>query len=342
MSTPLSHEALNQLFTKKLRHLSLQRFMDWCSDNDVRAEEVARANWTDSQGHAWSMVSRLGYLWLVGGKDGFQQPRNESLMSWLMHQAWMDLGVMTQPDEPDLAWAWLGLQRLGSPRVGTIKAMRTAFLRDCQWGDNGRGGWLNKALAMFERVQPQGPDFLAELPGRWWLSSDRVPYGPGLHVAGSWLEVDPNARRMIGPKVARELVDLGWRVAEARGEKGKEHEALTWSMSMAWDMAREELSDELFEEAGRRCVGHIERWAQDPEQAWRAVVAANGLLESGVGQLSDKEQTSLHQALVRAQDASHDQRASLNLKGSALVWFEARLLRSMGNSEVTAGSRARL
>ncbi len=144
------------LFRRILGTEPLSEVEAWCEDHGLAKHAWLDATWVDPEGHAWSAVSRIGFLWVNHrGISRFSLPTLEAALAYgIGSSGWNQ----TQPGEPDVVWAWLGSLAQGAYPDSLAAAFEDAprlpgNRAACGHGDD--EGWMAQAFAMAHWAQEQ-------------------------------------------------------------------------------------------------------------------------------------------------------------------------------------------
>lgn len=186
------------VFPELLGRLTAVRFAEHAARAGLDEAQALDLTWMDGDGRRWSVLSRLGFLQAM--RDSAQGP--VALMATaLSHHTDRHGGGLaraTQPGEPDLLWAWLGVamqpvlfSSQGDPAVGPalIAAFSNAThptdaaLPASGFGAPGDGGWVDRALGLVEGLLDRGlvPPNLEARVDQWRLHHVLGVTGPLHH-----------------------------------------------------------------------------------------------------------------------------------------------------------------
>ncbi len=126
-------------------------------------DELRFHRFVDATGHAWSLLSWVGYQYAQAFKNQNVRPLQETLGLYRSDpRVRQGLGFQTQPGEPDLLWGWLGHYSITHKPSNDsfFQALSPLFswIKEPPLGvDQGRAhGWVLKALALLSNTLKDG------------------------------------------------------------------------------------------------------------------------------------------------------------------------------------------
>lgn len=170
MKTPLTSK---DLLFQRIRSLSLSGYLSL--SQDLPHEQAWR--WTEKKtSYQWSLLGRLGYLWLYQKEKNHWRKQNEVAQEVIAQslRSQDDPWHESIPGKPDILIFWLGsqLHPMKDIRLGNLlyKALQ---LKNPGTGERNDGGWLDQSLTLLEErfnslSQEQIPYFYQRFLKPWF------------------------------------------------------------------------------------------------------------------------------------------------------------------------------